>query len=126
MTNLQTPFGVEYKRLPVRLQLQMDVKSLSYLIAQCANQPLQIEVQEVRINPADSGGVGSGRSREMGPRTSVSRLGAGLGAGSTDVFSMNPNLARVVIQGVIYIFNEPSADLIKAAKGGDGGLAQNN
>jgi len=121
LTDFQTPFGLEYKRLPIRLELRMDVKSLSYLIAQCANQPLQIEVREVRINPTDAGGAG-GRVVSMDDSQGGSRLGGG----TTEVFPSNPNLARVVIQGVIYIFNEPSAALIQAAKGGDSAPAQNN
>ena len=60
-----TAFGVEYKRLPVRMTLQMDQRWLTHLISECANQPLQVEVQEVRINASDigtsSGGEGGGR-----------------------------------------------------------------
>jgi hypothetical protein len=57
----------EFKRLPVRMSLYMDQRYLTRLITECSNQPLQVEVQEVRINPADfgtssdsSGGYGGG------------------------------------------------------------------
>ena len=55
-----TDFGVEYKRLPVRMSLQMDQRWLTHLITECANQPLQVEVQEVRINPSDFAGASGG------------------------------------------------------------------
>jgi hypothetical protein len=110
----------EYKRLPVRLVLQMDVRQLNFLIAQCANQPLQIEVKEVRINPNESA-AGGGRSRTGG----AAPVFAGRGESGSDSFPMQPHMARVVIQGVIYIFNEPSSDIIKAASGESGSLAQN-
>ena len=64
LANVRSAFGKDIKRLPVRLVIKMDWKSLSYLIAQCANQPLQIEVQEVRINPVDGGGF----ERQKQPR----------------------------------------------------------
>ena len=48
-------FGTEYKRLPVRMELVMDVRWLPHLIAECADAPLQVEVKEVRINPSESG-----------------------------------------------------------------------
>ena len=46
-------FGKEFKRLPVRMRLWMDQRWLPHLISECANAPLQVEVQEVRINVAD-------------------------------------------------------------------------
>jgi hypothetical protein len=52
--------GVEYKRLPVRMSLQMDQRWLTHLITECANQPLQVEVHEVRVNPANFAGASGG------------------------------------------------------------------
>jgi hypothetical protein len=100
----------------------MDVRSLTYLIAQCANQPLQVEVQEVRINPAD-GGVSAGSSRSA--RGQDFSGGSRLGVGGVETFPANPNLATVVIQGVIYIFNEPSPKILEAASGENSDLALN-
>jgi hypothetical protein len=92
-------------------------------MCECANQPLQVEVTEVRINPADvSGGAGGGgRSFEGGYGGGGRGPGGGGsgGAGSTlqvhvagqlGTFSQQPNLATVVIQGMIYIFQEPKKD----------------
>jgi hypothetical protein len=111
-SDYQTAFGMEYKRLPVQLILRMDIRSLDYLITQCANQPLQIEVQEVRINPASIGDSGGGRGGGF-EYDLMSRSGTG----EVMHFPLNPHLARVVIQGVIYIFNEPNLEILKAASG---------
>lgn len=102
----KTAFGREYKRLPVRMVIKMDIRSLSYLLTQCANQPLQIEVQEVRFNPRDAGAGASFGERgmaqfELGQATR-------LGSGDVEPFPLHPNIMRVVIQGLIYIFNEPN------------------
>jgi hypothetical protein len=45
--------------------------------------------------------------------------------GGVETFPANPNLATVVIQGVLYIFNEPSPEVLKAASGENSELAQN-
>ncbi|MEX2169606.1 MAG: hypothetical protein WD851_09860 [Pirellulales bacterium] len=112
--------GVEYKRLPVRMVLKMDQRWLSFLIAQLANASLQIEVQEVRINPqsVDSAGAGGGmsggeygRSGGYGPPGGMGGgeyggLGVG-GAEEVAIFERQPTVAPVVIQGTVYIFNKP-------------------
>jgi hypothetical protein len=108
-------FGLEYKRLPVRMVLRMDQRWLQYLITECANQPLQVEVQEVRVNPGDITGL----SASEGPS---SRNSAGPGGGGAFVFpdeptqqtfSPHPEIANVVIQGVIYIFNKPKMESLQ-------------
>lgn len=115
-----TQFGLEYKRLPVRMTLQMDHRWLTHLISECANQPLQVEVQEVRINPADLGAAGGeGRGYGMGG------YGGGGGGRGYDggqggspfaqlsgpqTFDAQPHIVDVVIQGIIYIFNEPNPE----------------
>jgi hypothetical protein len=111
-TDFRTAFGTEYKRLPVRLVLQMDLKSLSYLITQCANQPRQVEVQEVRINPRDTGG---GFGQRRGGEQAFEGF-AQLSAGTIEPFPLNPTYAKVVIQGVIYIFNEPNPGALQPAE----------
>jgi len=97
-------FGAEFKRLPVRMVLTMDQRWLSELITQCANAPLQVEVQEVRVNPQDGGGGmrGSGRDYRGGYGTSSSL------AGETMTPEAEPNINTVIIQGVVYIFNPPT------------------
>jgi hypothetical protein len=106
-----TVFGTEYKRLPVRMVLRMDQRWLPHLIAECASQPLQVEVQEVRINAPDalsgSGGPGGGGGGR-GP--------GGMGGASQifpdeqafQAFPAEPEMVNVVIQGTIYIFNKPN------------------
>jgi hypothetical protein len=123
-----TQFGVEYKRLPIRMALYMDTRWLYHLIATCANAPLQVEVQEVRINPT-GGGQGMGRGTQSqrmyslesaGARTfGVGREGAGGPAGmmSLNTFNTRPYIVPVIIQGTIYIFNEPNVEALQVGGG---------
>jgi hypothetical protein len=107
-------FGKEYKRIPVRMVLEMDQRHLPNLIAQCASQSLQVEVTEVRINPPDGGGASGGGLEGM-----RGGMGGGYGGGlgnnaamfpdrsGLQEFNPHPEVAQVIIQGVIYIFNKP-------------------
>jgi hypothetical protein len=111
-------FGTEYKRLPVRMTLKMDQRWLTRLLSECANQPLQIEVQEVRINPAGGlGGEGGGGGGYGGGRGYDG--GGGMGASvfpertGVQTFPAQPHIVDVVIQGVIYIFNAPNPDVLQ-------------
>jgi hypothetical protein len=111
-----TMFGQEYKRLPVRMALKMDQRWLPRLIAECASEPLQIEVQEVRVNPPEginsgaAGGPGGGYSGPGGP-----------GGGSVfpeeqpiQPFPTQPEIVNVIIQGTIFIFNKPNPAILQA------------
>lgn len=126
-------FGAAYKRLPVRMLLRMDIRKLPLLIAACANEPLRVEVQEVRINPSDASSMGGGMmggmmggmggssygegGRSRGPG-SYSMGGGAMGGGAAtnlfpdrtgiQVFSARPFESTVVVQGIIYIFNKPN------------------
>jgi hypothetical protein len=94
-------FGNEFKRLPVRMILTIDQRWLPQLIAECANAPLQVEVQEVRINPDDAGGsMGGGGRSGYGTMSNQ--------AGETMTPEAEPNIKTVIIQGIIYIFNPPT------------------
>lgn len=130
-------FGTEYKRLPIRMTLEMDLRWLTRLITECANQPLQVEVKEVRINPSDAGttgggGYGGGRGgyARGGGEGGYGRGGGGGGYGgatgaaspfSSDAqtgistFKAQPNVGTVVIQGTIYIFNPPDMNAVATA-----------
>jgi hypothetical protein len=106
-------FGTEYKRLPVRMVLQMDQRWLPHLISECANAPLQVEVKEVRINPSENGGSGGGYGRG-------GREGGGYGSMASQEGDQmgpeaEPNIRHVIIQGIIYIFNEPNTTAIQVA-----------
>jgi len=113
-----TIFGREYKRLPVRMVLEMDQRHLPRLIAECAIRPLQIEVQEVRVNAPDifsGAGGGGGMSSFRGGFSE----GGGMGAGNLipdltglQEFNPHPEIVTVAVQGVIYIFNKPNKELL--------------
>ncbi|TWT90684.1 hypothetical protein Mal64_10790 [Pseudobythopirellula maris] len=92
-------FGSEYKRLPVRMSLEMDQTWLSKLIVELANAPLQVEVEQVRINP------GGGKRR--------------IGDNEIGAFDRQPNVGTVILQGAVYIFNKPSDEKLEV-EGVDG------
>lgn len=80
-------FGREFKRLPVRMVLEMDSKWLSQLMWELANAPLQVEVEQVRFNPDAKGRNNRG--------------------GEVEAFDRRPTFGTVTLKGVIYIFNQP-------------------
>jgi len=99
----------------------MNQRWLPRLIAECASQPLQIEVQEVRVNPPEGigsatggGGPGSGyrprRRRRPRRRQRISR-----GRSRSRRFPTQPEMVNVIIQGTILIFNKPSAAFFATA-----------
>jgi hypothetical protein len=139
-------FGVGFKRLPIRMAMQMDLRWLPQLITNCANEPLRVEVQEVRINPSDLAGAESGGGGFGGGFGGGSRFGAGGfggergfggggggfrggGGGTSDAalfpdlttgiqnFPAQPHVGNVVIQGIIYIFTKPDMQQLEQASG---------
>jgi hypothetical protein len=108
-----TAFGAEFKRLPVRMQLWMDQRWLTQLVSECANAPLQVEVQEVRVNPPNDGGRGYGGGG--GGRGEMGGYGAAITTNVDMAPEQEPNMKTVVLQGTVYIFNPPSADAMQAA-----------
>ncbi len=122
-------FGLEFKRLPVKLNLNMDQRWLPRLLVELANAPLQVEAKEVRINPAGgmgaSGGSGGGRSRQLRALQLASRTGnsaGGFSNGSDGVaaFDPEPQVGSVIVRGVVYIFNPPDESAL--AVDNDGGF----
>ena len=115
-------FGTEFKRLPVRMRLWMDQRWLPHLIAECANAPLQVEVQEVRVNVSDEAGGGGGYGgRSGGGGRGGEGYGMGGVAGGEEMTpEAEPNMKSIVLQGTVYIFNPPTA---QPAAGADGSLA---
>jgi hypothetical protein len=109
-------FGVEYKRLPVRMTLEMDIRWLTRLIAELGNASLQVEVQQVRINPTDNGGG-------MGGGPSTPRVPMGGGSGETQAFDRDPSIGTVVLQGVVTIFNEPDESVLNVGDEADESVA---
>jgi hypothetical protein len=120
-------FGREFKRLPVRMILQMDERWLPHLISQCASQPLQVEVTEVRINPDDGGGVDGGVGFGGGFRGGYGGgpSGANLFPERTGLqtFRQQPQMVNVVIQGIIYIFNKPDPGALQSTAEGTAPMA---
>jgi hypothetical protein len=109
-----TVFGQEYKRLPVRMALKMDQRWLPRLIAECASEPLQIEVQEVRVNPPEgiaSGAAGPGGGGYGGPGGSSSPFPD---EQPIQPFPTQPEMVNVIIQGTIFIFNKPNPAILQA------------
>jgi hypothetical protein len=122
-------FGTEYRRLPIRMRLWMDQRWIPKILVECANAPLPVEVQRLRINPSQSGvgfdaaasNVGSyggagfggemGRGAPGGYGGEFGRGGGGMSfsAPMGDMASSNTEFAEVDIQGLVYIFNEPDA-----------------
>ena len=111
-----TAFGQEYKRLPVRMALRMDQRWLPRLITECASEPLQIEVQEVRVNPPEGiastsgGGPGGNYRGSEGPGGSASPFGD---EAPLQPFPTQPEMVNVIIQGTIFIFNKPNPAILQ-------------
>jgi hypothetical protein len=95
----------------------MDQRWLPQLIAECASAPLQVEIQEVRVNVGDDGPGGGSRGGFGGGRQSY---GAGSMGGVEMTPESEPNMKSIVLQGTVYIFNPPTE---AAAAGADGSLA---
>jgi hypothetical protein len=127
-------FGIGYKRLPVRMVMQMDARYLPQLISNCANQPLRVEVQQVRVNPSDvtsadggfAGGGGGprgfgggfGGERGGGAGAPQSALGIFPDRTGLQTFPANPTVVNVVVQGTIFIYNKPNTALLQQGAGG--------
>lgn len=114
-------FGAEFKRLPIRMQLWMDQRWLTQLVSECANAPLQVEVQEVRVNPPDDGSRGFGGGGIGGGRGEAGGYGAAIATNVDMAPEQEPNMKTVVLQGTVYIFNPPSTETAPA--GSDPSLA---
>ena len=133
ITDASSGTGTEFRRLPVRMVLMMDERWLPKVLVECANSPLPIEVQRLRINAEKSGidkdnqpfdlagaagaggpmggGMPMGREGGMGRPPSMGMpMGRG-GEGMSMGMNLNPadtaNLATVEIQGVVYIYMPP-------------------
>lgn len=104
-------YGKEFKRLPIRMELVMDQRWLPHLIAECANSPLQVMVNEVRVNPpggfnttGGGGSYGGGRGGESYDSYSGGQSGQEM------LPESEPHIKPVAILGTIFIFNPPPAE----------------
>ncbi|MCC7476437.1 MAG: hypothetical protein IT425_13675 [Pirellulales bacterium] len=120
-------FGKGYKRLPVRMVMQVDVRWLQHFIAICGSQPLRVEVQEVRINPPglagmEAGGGGGPGFGGFGGERGFGGPGMGGAGGQASPFpdrtgiqqfNLQPHVKNVVIQGTIYLYNKPNLNSLE-------------
>jgi hypothetical protein len=119
--------GTEYRRLPIRMKLYMDQRWIPKILVECANAPLPVEVQRLRINAGQSGagfdgsmmggggpGMGGGYGREGGASFAP--------GGGMQAAGVNSEFAEVDIQGLVYIFNQPDAAAL-AVPGEEGAAA---
>jgi hypothetical protein len=95
-----------FKRMPVYMQLKMDQREIPKLLVECANSPLPVEVQQLRIN-ASRGGAAANRGGQAASTAGTASKGPGSELESYDV--------PVVICGIIYIYNPPDTSKL----GGD-------
>ena len=95
----------EFKRLPVRMVLEMDERAIPQLLVQCANASLPVEVHQVRIN--------EGRSARGTTGGGAARGGEEGGGGQAGVIKPKVKHDVVTIQGVIYIFNPPDKEKLE-------------
>ncbi len=111
---------VEYKRLPVRMTLKMDQRELPRLLVECANAALRVEVTEVRINAAAGKGRAAPVARGRGRAGQRGRGRAPAGRGRAPaavplagiVSAEDPNLADVIVQGIVYLYNPPDLAIL--------------
>ncbi|QDV77581.1 hypothetical protein [Botrimarina mediterranea] len=90
-------FGGEFKRLPVRMVLEMDTKWLGTLMWELANAPLQVQVEQVRFNPeGEAGQAARGFA----------------GGGEVAAFDRRPTKGTVILHGIVYIFNQPDPSIL--------------
>jgi hypothetical protein len=128
MADLSAGAGVEYRRLPVRMRLQMDQRWIPKVLVECANAALPIEVQRLRINP-DKSGAGFDAMAGGGGEGGMYRGGGGMyrgGEGGMSSYAtpgaVPADFVTVEIQGLVYIYNPPDASVL-AVPGGEEDLA---
>ena len=132
IADASTGMGTEFRRLPIRMILMMDERWLPKVLVECANAPLPIEVQRLRINAEKSGVDKENQAFDLGPSAGAGPgmggmgreggmgrpMGGGMGMpmgrgseGGSMGMTLNAadtaNLATVEIQGVVYIYMPP-------------------
>ena len=97
------------KRMPVRVKMLVDQRSLYKLLVECANSPLTVEIHQVRFNPdvieSGSGGAAVGG----GPQTTRRQAGiTGKDTGKKrETFDVT-----VELYGLIYIYNPVNRQML--------------
>lgn len=113
------------KRVPVMLSVKIDQRSIPKLLATCGSVPLMVEIQQVRVLPADASsnpmegmaggdmGMGMGDSMDMGMGMGGMGMGTGgMGGAPTQVAPVSefPFDMTCEIYGLIYIYNPPERE----------------
>jgi hypothetical protein len=123
--------GVEYRRLPVRMRLQMDPRWIPKMLVECANAPLPVEVQRLRINPEKSGvgfdmaamggegggGDGGYRGGMGGYRGGGEGRSYGGEGGYSPSIAPTADLVTVEVEGLVYIYNAPDPTVLTVPGG---------
>jgi hypothetical protein len=81
IADASTGMGTEFRRLPIRMVLMMDERWLPKVLVECANAPLPIEVQRLRINREKSGVDKDNQAFELGASASGGPGMGGMGMG---------------------------------------------
>jgi hypothetical protein len=76
--------------MPVFMELIVDEREIPKLLVECANSPLPVEVNQLRVNPT------------KGTETKTPIPGQDIGAGARSSYDV-----PVEICGIIYIYNPP-------------------
>ncbi len=104
-------FGVEYRKLPIRMLLMMDQRMIPEVLVGCANAALPIEVTRVIVNREKSNTQGfSGNI--------ANRRQPGLGGrrGQNNLRAIQRDLSEVEIQGIVLIYEPPDESVLPAAQ----------
>ena len=105
----ESVYLVVAKRMPVRMGLRVDQRGMNRLLQECASGELTIEIRQVRVNQASTGG--GGRLPGMMPPGMMQpgerpgrlgRFGRGGATGAEEAFSYDID---VELYGIIYIYN---------------------
>ena len=100
-------FGTEFRKLPIRMVVEMDQRLLPIVLVECANATLPIEVTGLTVNREKSNT--SGFSDRSG-----SRFQGAMGSRrQTDDLR---SLSQIVIQGVVLIYEPPDESVLPAAE----------
>ena len=108
------------KRMPIRMRLVVDQRSLYKLLVECANSPLTVEIHQVRFNPEaikKLGGAGMGMVSGLGVQKPQKRkrnsdgFAAGMGGAGLEMESTFE--ITVEIYGLIHIYNPVNQQLLR-------------
>lgn len=101
-TGVQSLSQQEYRLIPVHIKVNMDQRKFPNLLAACANSPLLIEPEQIRIvaNEADISAAAAAGS-------------SGASSKPANTTYVSPYDAEVEIVGVMYMFNPPAKERLQ-------------